>query len=117
MLGSLMISAFLYVLKTSKNSQSRSIDEIVYYRMAKQIVHQGFSGYNSIPYGRELAETGRVLPQYFFEPLFKHPPLFTLLIAFSMKLFRSHTAFCGICHSFVCSFNNPSYLFSRQSPF
>lgn len=87
MLGLLTISAFFMRLENFKNSQARSIDEIVYSRMAKQIIHQGLSGYNSIPYGRELAETGRVLPQYFFEPLFKHPPLFTLLIAFSMKLF------------------------------
>lgn len=87
MLGSLTISAFFIRLENFKNSPNRSIDEIVYYRMGKQILTEGLAGYNTIPYGREMAATGRPLPQYFFEPLFKHPPLFTFLITLSMKIF------------------------------
>ncbi|OGX39660.1 MAG: hypothetical protein A3D87_00900 [Omnitrophica WOR_2 bacterium RIFCSPHIGHO2_02_FULL_50_17] len=86
-LGLLTISAFLIRLENFKNSPARSIDEIVYYRMGKQILQEGISGYNTIPYGREMAATGRPLPPYFFEPLFKHPPLFTFLITLSMKIF------------------------------
>lgn len=89
MLGSLTASAFFIRLENFKNSPNRSIDEIVYYRMGKQILEQGLSGYNTIPYGQELAASGRPLPQYFFEPLFKHPPLFTFLAALSMRLFGS----------------------------
>lgn len=87
MLGLLTASAFFVRLGNFKNSQKRSIDEIVYYRMAKQVAHEGFSGYHTIPYGKELAATGRQLPKYFFQPLFKHPPVFTFLAALSMKLF------------------------------
>jgi 4-amino-4-deoxy-L-arabinose transferase-like glycosyltransferase len=87
MLGLLTASAFFVRLENFKNSKTQSIDEVVYYRMAKQVLAEGLSGYNTIPYGRELAATGRPLPDYFFQPLFKHPPLFTFLVALSMKLF------------------------------
>ncbi len=86
-LAFLTISAFLIRLSNFEKSPARSIDEIVYYRMGKQILQEGLSGYNTIPYGREMAATGRPLPPYFFEPLFKHPPLFTFLITLSMKIF------------------------------
>src|SRR3989338_7152702 len=87
MLGSLMASAFFIRLENFKKSSSRTIDEIVYYRMAKQILQEGLKGYHTIPYGKELHEAGRPLPDYFFEPLFKHPPVFTFLITFFMFLF------------------------------
>ncbi len=87
MLGLLTASAFFIRLENFKNSKTQSIDEVVYYRMAKQILNEGLSGYNTVPYGRELAATGRPLPDYFFQPLFKHPPLFTFLVALSMKIF------------------------------
>ena len=87
MLGLLTASAFFIRLENFKNSKTQSIDEVVYYRMAKQVLEEGPSGYNTIPYGRELAATGRPLPNYFFQPIFKHPPLFTFLTTFSMKIF------------------------------
>lgn len=87
MLGLLTASAFFIRLENFKNSKTRSIDEVVYYRMAKQVLDEGPSGYNTLPYGRELAATGRPLPDYFFQPVFKHPPLFTFLTALSMKIF------------------------------
>lgn len=87
MLGLLTASAFFVRLENFKRTSARSIDEIVYYRMGKQVLQEGLSGYNTVPYGRELAATGRPLPQYFFESLFKHPPLFTFLITLSMKIF------------------------------
>ena len=85
MLGSLTTSAFFIRLENFKNSPARSIDEVVYARMGKQVLQEGLAGYNTIPYGRELAAQGRPLPDYFFQPVFKYPPLFTLFIAQSMK--------------------------------
>jgi len=90
LLGLLTVSAFFIRLENFKNSQLRSIDEIVYYRMAKQVLDEGLSGYHTIPYGKDLAAKGRPLPDYFFKPLFKHPPLFTLMNAASMKLFGNN---------------------------
>ncbi len=87
-LSVLTISAFCIRLDNFRNSPARSIDETVYYRMAKQILKDP-SDYNTIPYGKELAARGRPLPQYFFEPIFKHPPFFTMLCGLSMRVFGS----------------------------
>lgn len=87
----LMVSAFFVRLENFKNSRSRSIDEIVYYRMAKQMLVDP-SDYNTIAYGQELAAGGRELPEYFFDPLFKHPPVFTALVTFSMYIFGESLA-------------------------
>ena len=85
-LGLLTISAFFIRLENFKRGDLRSIDEIVYYRMALQM-SKNIADYNTIPYGKELRASGRELPDYFFEPLFKHPPLFSLLTTLSTKLF------------------------------
>ncbi len=87
LLGVITVSAFFIRLDNFKNSYTRSIDEVVYYRMAKQVLTDGLGGYNTISYGRELAEQGRSLPDYFFQPIYKYPPLFTMLIAQSIKMF------------------------------
>jgi len=89
-LGFLTTSAFFIRLENFIKSSNRSIDEIVYYRMALQMT-EDLSDYNTIPYGQELAATGRPLPKYFFEPLFKHPPLFTLLVTASLKIFGKNS--------------------------
>lgn len=86
-LSLLTIPAFLIRLQNFKNTTSRTIDEIVYYRMGRQVLHEGLAGYNTIPYARELTAQGRPLPDYFFQPVYKYPPLFTLMIAQSMRMF------------------------------
>lgn len=86
MLGLLSVSAFFIWFENFKHSRTRSIDEIVYYRMAEQLLRDPLD-YNTIPYGQELSRAGRPLPEYFFRPLFKHPPLFTYLVALALKLF------------------------------
>ncbi len=86
LLSLLTISAFCVRLENYKNSQARSIDEVVYMRLAKQI-KDDIHNYNSIAYGEELQATGRELPNYFFQPLFKHPPLFALILSWSMHIF------------------------------
>ncbi|MBF0484400.1 MAG: glycosyltransferase family 39 protein [Candidatus Omnitrophica bacterium] len=88
MLGLLAVSAFFIRLENFKNSPSRTIDEVVFFRMGQQ-VSSDWGNYNSIQYGQELKASGRELPSYFFKPLYKHPPLFTFLIAFAMKLIGS----------------------------
>ncbi|MBZ0166095.1 MAG: hypothetical protein K8I00_04750, partial [Candidatus Omnitrophica bacterium] len=75
-LALLMAWAFIIRQQSILHSQGRSIDEAVYYRMAVQ-VQSGLENYHTIPYGRKLAATGRELPAYFFQPLYKHPPMFT----------------------------------------
>ncbi len=95
MLGLLTASAFFVRLDNFKNSQMRSIDEIVYFRMAGQVLEEGPSGYHTMPFGKEMADGGRPLPAYFFKPLFKHPPLFTLLVSLSMKIFGAKLISAG----------------------
>jgi len=95
MLGLLTLSAFFIRLENFKQSQLRTIDEVVYYRMAKQVLNEGISGYHTIPYGEDLAASGRPLPDYFFQPLFIHPPFFTLMNSFSMRLFGESLVSCG----------------------
>jgi len=95
MLGLLTVSAFFIRLENFKQSYFRTIDEVVYYRMAKQVLNEGISGYHTIPYGEDLATSGSHLPDYFFQPLFKHPPLFTLMNSFSMRLFGEKLVSCG----------------------
>ncbi len=84
-----MLTGFFIRLNNFVKSDMRTIDEVVYYRMAKQI-NVNFFDYNTIPYGQELSSRGRDLPKYFFEPLFKHPPVFTYLTAVAMKFFGNN---------------------------
>ena len=62
LLGLLTVSAFFIRLYNFEHSKLRSIDEVVYYRMALQVLEQGPAGYHTIPYGQELAATGGPLP-------------------------------------------------------
>ena len=86
-LGLLTVSAFFIRTENFINSRLRSVDEIVYFRMGAQVSRDAFD-YNTIGYGRDLSALGRPLPGYFFLPLYKHPPLFTFLVALSMKAFE-----------------------------
>ncbi len=83
----LTLSAFFIRSENIKHTQVWTIDEIVYARMAGQMLYTGFAGYNTIPYGNEMAAEGRPLHDYFFQPLFKHPPVFCFLILFFFKFF------------------------------
>jgi 4-amino-4-deoxy-L-arabinose transferase-like glycosyltransferase len=94
-LGLLTVSAFFIRLENFINSRPRSVDEIVYFRMGAQVAENVFD-YNTIAYGHELASKGRPLPEYFFLPLYKHPPLFTFAIALSMKAFTPTLLAAGI---------------------
>jgi len=86
-----------YVLRST---QAFSIDEVVYYRMGTQVAKNWFD-YHTIPYAWEKENQGYHFPEYFFRPLYKHPPLFTFLIAITMKLFGPHIySAAGISHIF-----------------
>jgi len=93
-LGFLMTSAFFIRLENFKSAQAWSIDEVVYYRLSVQI-QKGLSHYNTITYAEELMAKGRELLPYFTKPLFKHPPLFTFLLASSLKFFGSTFSSAG----------------------
>jgi len=82
----LTVSAFVIRLENFRRADSSAIDEVVFFRMALQMTRD-LSAYHTMPYGKDLAATGRELPQYFFDPIFKHPPVFTLLATASMRIF------------------------------
>ena len=63
-LSVLTASAFFIRLENFKKSNMRTIDEIVYFRMAVQMSRNP-ADYNTIPYGEELKAGGRDLPDYF----------------------------------------------------
>lgn len=94
-------SAFFIRLENFKNSGARTIDEVVYYRMAVQVEEKGLSGYHTIPYAKELTQRGRDLPPYFFQPIFKHPPLFTFSNMLILKMFGKH-AWTAVFVSLLC---------------
>jgi len=94
-LGLLTISAFFIRLENFKNTKLQTIDEIVFTSMAIQ-VSRDVADYNAIPYGKDLQSLAwDHLPAYFFQPLFKHPPVFTFLLVLSMKLFGSNFVSVG----------------------
>jgi 4-amino-4-deoxy-L-arabinose transferase-like glycosyltransferase len=99
-LGTLSASAFFIRWENFKHSEKRSIDEFVYYTLGRQ-VNDDIADYNTIPYANKLMAQGRPLPEYFTQPLFKHPPLFTWLIAFSMQLFGVNIASAGYVSLFL----------------
>ncbi|MCA9403342.1 MAG: glycosyltransferase family 39 protein [Candidatus Omnitrophica bacterium] len=82
----LMAGTFIVRQRNIIDTQYRSIDEYVYHRMAVQ-VQWGWENYHTQPYGHILAEKGRDVPAYFFQPLYKHPPLFTMANLLSYQIF------------------------------
>ncbi len=85
----LAVSAFVIRWDNVQKSRNWTIDEIVYARMARQMRENPYA-YNTIAYGHDLASTGRPLPDYFFAPLYKHPPVFTAAIAGTFRLLGTH---------------------------
>jgi len=81
----LSISAFKIWLNNFQNSNLRTVDEWVYYHLALQL-KEDITNYTTIPYAFELTAEGRPLPKYFFQPLFKHPPLFSVLLSYSLRI-------------------------------
>ncbi len=86
-LGFLVTTAFYIRQHNFVHSPSRSIDEAVYFRMGHQI-RSGLQHYNANEMGQKLLDKNHpVVPAYFFKPIFKHPPLFTMFLASSFTLF------------------------------
>ncbi|MCD4780245.1 MAG: glycosyltransferase family 39 protein [Candidatus Omnitrophica bacterium] len=118
-LSFLCVSAFQIRLHNFRSSSLRTIDEIVFVKMAKQVAHD-VRDYHTIPYGKTLAATGRELPEYFFAPLYKHPPVFTFMAALSMKLFGEKGKSAGYVSIFLSVLMMPllywlgALLFDRQ---
>ena len=80
------VSAFFIRLDTFKKTKKRSLDEVVYYNLGLNL-EKDIRNYNSIGIANFWRKEGRVIPLYFTQPLFKHPPFFSFLIAASFKIF------------------------------
>ncbi len=86
-LGGLCVSAFFIRLENFKKPTPRTVDEMVYYTMARQMQDNIFE-YNATNYALHAMVTEhKKYPEYFHQPLFKHPPLFVLMIRLSVKIF------------------------------
>ena len=85
----LMASAFVIRVDNFRKSRAYTIDEIVYYQLARGLVQTPVR-YNTREYAAFLAaEQPEILPlpAYFTAPLFKHPPVFPFLVAQSLRVF------------------------------
>ncbi len=83
----LMVSAFNMRIKNFINTEIRSVDEGVYLHLAQQLKEGSIEQYHTIEHGKELSKWIDDLPEYFSNPLFKHPPIFSYLIKFSQTIF------------------------------
>jgi 4-amino-4-deoxy-L-arabinose transferase-like glycosyltransferase len=84
-LSFLAISSFFIKWHNFRHTALRTTDENVFYSIAKQLTAHPFM-YNSRGYVQRAQKDPR-LPEYLSAPLFKHPPLFSYTLAFSLKIF------------------------------
>jgi len=86
-IGGLAVSAYFMGYINFLKSVPRTTDEVVYYTMARQMDDNIFA-YNTTGFAlQDLLNEGKRYPEYFHRPLFKHPPLFTLMIVGAVKIF------------------------------
>ncbi|MBN3039148.1 MAG: glycosyltransferase family 39 protein [Candidatus Omnitrophica bacterium] len=83
----LVLFTFFLRYNTFDAKSNRTYDESVYATLAYQIGEQGLESYNSIRIYAQDTKRGRQLPDYLKKPLFKHPPLYTILISLSYQMF------------------------------
>ena len=103
LIGGLCMSAFFVRFKNFKKPGPRTVDEAVYYVMARQMEDNIFA-YNASAYAlNDLMTQGRELPEYFYDPLFKHPPVFVLMIYTSVKIFGTTALGAGFFPVFLGS--------------
>ena len=87
-LGLLVASAFFIRASNQQRSIFCTIDCMVYYRLSSQLMKYGPSGYSANDLGQALEKKeGKELSSYFFEPLFKHPPLYPLMGTIPILIF------------------------------
>lgn len=87
LISGLCVAAFCIRFENFKKPGPRTTDEAVYYVMARQMDDNIFA-YSASAYAvNEYLTTGQKLPEYFYDPLFKHPPAFILMIMLSVKIF------------------------------
>jgi 4-amino-4-deoxy-L-arabinose transferase-like glycosyltransferase len=82
----LMLVTFFLRVDSFKRKHPLSYDESVYPKLAVQIMDNP-ANYNTMGLYQHELEKGRKLPAYFTKPLFKHPPLFTYLVAAGLEMF------------------------------
>jgi len=78
-LGLMVVSAFFIRLRNFDNTPKRSIDEAVYYHLSEKF-YSNPRDYNINDYAQDLLARGKEnLPDYFFKPLYKYPPLLAMM--------------------------------------
>jgi len=83
--ASLIIAAFFLRWAGINRDHQFTFDESVYQELGYQLYKEP-SNYSPISVYLKLRELGRNAPEYLNQPLFKHPPLFSYLIASSISL-------------------------------
>ena len=88
----LIISGFFIRIDNYRKSNTRTIDELVFYHLGAQLKNH-FPDYHTRNFARLLLEIRphfAPLPKYFTQPLFKHPPLFSVFISLALRIFGEH---------------------------
>ena len=88
----LIVSGFFIRIDNYRKSKTRTIDELVYYHLGAQLKDH-FPAYHARNFARLLLEIRpnfAPLPQYFTQPLFKHPPLFAAFVSLALRIFGEH---------------------------
>lgn len=78
----LVVTSFFVNLHSSdfeRRKRITTVDESVYSRLGLQL--KSGEAYNTILMYKENLKMGRQLPDYFKDPLFQHPPMFSFLIS------------------------------------
>lgn len=76
-----LVSFFIHTYASDFEHRARmtTVDEAVYSRLGLQL--KNGESYNTIQMYNENLKAGRKLPEYFKDPLFKHPPMYPFLIS------------------------------------
>jgi 4-amino-4-deoxy-L-arabinose transferase-like glycosyltransferase len=88
-LSLLVGSSFLIKWHNFRQTRVRTIDENVFYSVAKQLTTHPFV-YNAQTYVQKTQKDISRLPEYLSAPLFKHPPLFSYTLSLSLQMLGDH---------------------------
>ncbi|MBN1795027.1 MAG: glycosyltransferase family 39 protein [Candidatus Omnitrophica bacterium] len=82
----LIVVSLISRLNSFHKEHPFTLDEYLYVQLGMQLCDD-ISSYSTAPLCDDLAKKGFFIPEYFRRPLFKHPPLFSLLISLSYRMF------------------------------
>lgn len=90
-----ILSGFFIRLNNFARQKMKTVDCVVYIQLASQM-NSYWPEYNSIAMAKVLQMKGKTLFPYLWEPLYKYPPLFTMLNVLSLRLFGDIILSLGI---------------------